>query len=77
MKDHETLTTHHIKDGHTVHLVIKMNTRAGDATGGTGTGSNNTTPTRPPGMVSYLINKEFYKFIKSQIIVTYLHWIIH
>lgn len=32
MKDHETLGTHNIKDGVTVHLVIKARTRTPEAT---------------------------------------------
>uniref|UniRef100_A0A1B6C8K6 UBA domain-containing protein n=1 Tax=Clastoptera arizonana TaxID=38151 RepID=A0A1B6C8K6_9HEMI len=46
MKDHETLTTHNVKDGHTVHLVIKTNQPVADAPNT----RNNTapqTPTRP------------------------------
>lgn len=39
MKDHETLGTHNIKDGLTVHLVIKANSRSPEV---------NNTP-RPPG----------------------------
>ena len=39
MKDHETLSTHNIKDGLTVHLVIKARSRTPEV---------NSTP-RPPG----------------------------
>lgn len=39
MKDHENLATHNIKDGVTVHLVIKSKSRT----------SETTTAPRPPG----------------------------
>lgn len=44
MKDHEKLTNHNVKDGLTVHLVIKAPR--------TGTSQNNqdTTPQRPAGV---------------------------
>lgn len=45
MKDHESLSTHNIKDGLTVHLVIKTNSRPSD----TGGGNTNANTTRPPG----------------------------
>lgn len=45
MKDHESLSTHNIKDGLTVHLVIKTNSRPSD----TGGGNSNTNTARPPG----------------------------
>lgn len=45
MKDHESLSTHNIKEGLTVHLVIKTNSRPSD----TGGGNANANTTRPPG----------------------------
>lgn len=46
MKDHETLGTHNIKDGLTVHLVIKASSRTNEV---------NNAP-RPPGNVSYIFS---------------------
>lgn len=43
MKDHETLLTHNIKNGLTVHLVIKASSRTPEVT--------NTS--RPPGNILY------------------------
>jgi ubiquilin len=36
MKDHETLQTHNIKDGLTVHLVIKTSSRTSNEQTGSG-----------------------------------------
>lgn len=46
MKDHENLVTHNIKDGVTVHLVIKSKSRNSEAT----------TAPRPPGKLRIGLN---------------------
>jgi ubiquilin len=43
MKDHETLQTHNIKDGLTIHLVIKTNAPASQQ-------APSSSAPRPPGM---------------------------
>lgn len=47
MKDQDTLGTHNIKDGLTVHLVIKTNVPQNNTTSSPSTGSAQTQ--RPPG----------------------------
>jgi ubiquilin len=47
MKDHETLQTHNIKDGLTVHLVIKTSSRTSNDQTGSGP------QPRAPGKISF------------------------
>lgn len=50
MKDQDTLATHNIKDGLTVHLVIKMNAPQNNTTTSPSTNTGSTQPPRPPGI---------------------------
>lgn len=49
MKDQDTLTTHNIKNGLTVHLVIKTNAPQNTTTTSSSTNTGSTQTQRPPG----------------------------
>lgn len=61
MKDHETLTTHNIKDGLTVHLVIKASTRTTEV---------NNAP-RPPGLIRFVDFTALQFFLSNVIKLNY------
>lgn len=49
MKDQDTLVTHNIKDGLTVHLVIKTNAPQNNTTTSSSTNTGSAQTPRPPG----------------------------
>lgn len=49
MKDQDTLTTHNIKDGLTVHLVIKTNAPQNNTNTSSSTNTGSAQTQRPPG----------------------------
>lgn len=49
MKDQDTLSTHNIRDGLTVHLVIKTNTSQNTTTASSSTNTGSAQTQRPPG----------------------------
>lgn len=51
MKDQDTLATHNIKDGLTVHLVIKTNAPQNNATTTSSTNTGSAQTQRPPGII--------------------------
>lgn len=55
MKDQDTLTTHNIKDGLTVHLVIKTNAPQNNATTTSSTNTGSTQSQRPPGKTFFIV----------------------
>jgi len=55
MKDQDTLTTHNIKDGLTVHLVIKTNAPQNNATTTSSTNTGSPQAQRPPGKTFLII----------------------
>lgn len=54
MKDQDTLATHNIKDGLTVHLVIKTNAPQNNTTTSSSTNTGPAQPQRPPGNTNEL-----------------------
>lgn len=53
MKDQDTLATHNIKDGLTVHLVIKTNASPNTATSTSSTNTGSAQTPRPPGNYNF------------------------
>lgn len=51
MKDQDTLATHNIKDGLTVHLVIKTNAPQNNTTTSTSANTGSAQTPRPPGKI--------------------------
>lgn len=66
MKDHETLKTHNVKDGLTVHLVIKAPRTPGTQNNQESERSSTTTPSPSIGNFLFLFdNKHFIFHIKN------------
>lgn len=62
MKDQDTLVTHNIKDGLTVHLVIKTNAPQNSTTTSSTTNTGSSQTQRPPGTYLIKINYIFFLF---------------
>lgn len=55
MKDNDTLQQHNIKDGLTIHLVVRAAQRTTTSASPTTNTSTESSPTRPPGIFHFSI----------------------